>query len=59
MTWQGLGLGLDLGLSHGLGGIGAVEAGHRRELRAVSVRARAPSAVSVRAPGPSAGVRVS
>ncbi len=27
--------------------------------RAVSVRARAPSAVSVRAPGPSAGVRVS
>lgn len=47
MTWQGLGTGLDLGMSLGLGAGGAVEAGHRRTLRAVAVGGAVPEACAV------------
>jgi len=56
MTWQGLGIGLDLGISHGLGGIGAVEAPPQRTIRGTScaagdVRGTSCAAGDVRAEG--------
>jgi len=58
MTWQGLGVGLDLGISHGLGGTGAVFAGHRREVRSVAVAPPSPTATVVAPPSPTAEVVV-